>query len=338
MSSPRPPPLARLVAALVALVLLTGCAIVPAQVAARGSPEIAATSRRRSPRQRRRRPRQPVTRSRRISCGPGRARVASRWTSIDRNDHVRAVHRQLVRGRLDADDDQPHGARQARPVAAHPEGPVRPGARDEPVGGDADPAPRSTAGRSAWARRATARSWRCRPSPAPGRSGSPRARCASRASRSGCSSGVARMPGSCPGFKATADPAYTDDFDVTAVWIEDPWHGRVSRTWGGASRRTPWCSANRLSRRLRQVVEPSPAGVRPRRRATSSWRRSSRASVGGHRRLVAGGSARPPPDSRQRSRRATLSACASRPGTSTPSRRAWTPSSAGWSGPRRTCC
>ena len=34
------------------------------------------------------------------------------------------------------------------------------------------------------------------------------------------------------GFKATADPAYTDDFDVTAVWIEDPWFGRVSRTWG----------------------------------------------------------------------------------------------------------
>ena len=34
------------------------------------------------------------------------------------------------------------------------------------------------------------------------------------------------------GFKATADPAYTNDFDVTAVWIEDPWHGRVSRTWG----------------------------------------------------------------------------------------------------------
>jgi hypothetical protein len=34
------------------------------------------------------------------------------------------------------------------------------------------------------------------------------------------------------GFKATADPAYTDDFDVTAVWIEDPWYGRISRTWG----------------------------------------------------------------------------------------------------------
>lgn len=34
------------------------------------------------------------------------------------------------------------------------------------------------------------------------------------------------------GFKATADPALTDDFRVTHVWIEDPWAGRVSRTWG----------------------------------------------------------------------------------------------------------
>jgi hypothetical protein len=34
------------------------------------------------------------------------------------------------------------------------------------------------------------------------------------------------------GFRATADPAYTDDFRVTAVWVEDPWHGRVSALWG----------------------------------------------------------------------------------------------------------
>ena len=34
------------------------------------------------------------------------------------------------------------------------------------------------------------------------------------------------------GFKATADPAYTDDFAVTAAWIEDPWYGRTDRTWG----------------------------------------------------------------------------------------------------------
>ena len=34
------------------------------------------------------------------------------------------------------------------------------------------------------------------------------------------------------GFKATADPAWTDDFAVTAVWVEDPWFGRNDRTWG----------------------------------------------------------------------------------------------------------
>jgi hypothetical protein len=34
------------------------------------------------------------------------------------------------------------------------------------------------------------------------------------------------------GFKATADPLLTDDYTVTHVWIEDPWAGRVSRTWG----------------------------------------------------------------------------------------------------------
>ncbi len=34
------------------------------------------------------------------------------------------------------------------------------------------------------------------------------------------------------GFKASADPAYTDDFRVSHVWIEDPWSGRVSSIWG----------------------------------------------------------------------------------------------------------
>jgi hypothetical protein len=34
------------------------------------------------------------------------------------------------------------------------------------------------------------------------------------------------------GFRATADPAYTDDFEVTHVYIEDPWAGRSSPAWG----------------------------------------------------------------------------------------------------------
>ena len=34
------------------------------------------------------------------------------------------------------------------------------------------------------------------------------------------------------GFRATADPAYTDKFEVTHVYIEDPWAGRTSPGWG----------------------------------------------------------------------------------------------------------
>jgi len=34
------------------------------------------------------------------------------------------------------------------------------------------------------------------------------------------------------GFTATADPAVTDDFRITSVWVQDPWYPRVSSTWG----------------------------------------------------------------------------------------------------------
>ncbi len=36
------------------------------------------------------------------------------------------------------------------------------------------------------------------------------------------------------GFVATADPAYTDDFKVTKVFIEDPWYPDVSAIWGAS--------------------------------------------------------------------------------------------------------
>ncbi len=36
------------------------------------------------------------------------------------------------------------------------------------------------------------------------------------------------------GFRATADPALTDDFRVTAVRIEDVWYPRVSSIWGAS--------------------------------------------------------------------------------------------------------
>ena len=63
------------------------------------------------------------------------------------------------------------------------------------------------------------------------------------------------------GFKATADPALTDDFTVTHVWVEDPWAGRVSRTWGPGLDPHTLLTAQELGRA--HVVDHSvPAGPR----------------------------------------------------------------------------
>jgi hypothetical protein len=34
------------------------------------------------------------------------------------------------------------------------------------------------------------------------------------------------------GFTATADPALTDDYKVTGLWVSDPWYPRISSIWG----------------------------------------------------------------------------------------------------------
>jgi hypothetical protein len=49
------------------------------------------------------------------------------------------------------------------------------------------------------------------------------------------------------GFRATADPAYTDDFEVTHVYIEDPWAGRRSPVWGQGLRAHSLVRVSRLS-------------------------------------------------------------------------------------------
>lgn len=49
------------------------------------------------------------------------------------------------------------------------------------------------------------------------------------------------------GFRATADPAYTDDFEVTHVYIEDPWAGRRSPTWGPGLKAHSLVRVSRLS-------------------------------------------------------------------------------------------
>jgi hypothetical protein len=34
------------------------------------------------------------------------------------------------------------------------------------------------------------------------------------------------------GFETTADPATSDDWKVTAIWVSDPWYPRISSIWG----------------------------------------------------------------------------------------------------------
>ncbi len=36
------------------------------------------------------------------------------------------------------------------------------------------------------------------------------------------------------GFETTADPATTDDWKVTAIWVSDPWYPRISSIWGAS--------------------------------------------------------------------------------------------------------
>lgn len=82
------------------------------------------------------------------------------------------------------------------------------------------------------------------------------------------------------GFRATADPAMTDDFQVTSVSVADPWYPRTSRTWGPSpkpgSRLSPrvlaqdfvalnssWRSGHggRWLLVLPQVAHPAPSGA-----------------------------------------------------------------------------
>jgi hypothetical protein len=84
------------------------------------------------------------------------------------------------------------------------------------------------------------------------------------------------------GFRATADPALTNDFTVTSVSVADPWYPRNSRTWGPSpkpgSRLSPgtlsqdfvalnssWRSGHggRWLLVLPQVAHPAPSGALP---------------------------------------------------------------------------
>ena len=48
------------------------------------------------------------------------------------------------------------------------------------------------------------------------------------------------------GFQATADPAITKDFEVTAVYIEDVWYPYVSSIWGASRKPNTLVPVSRL--------------------------------------------------------------------------------------------
>jgi hypothetical protein len=49
------------------------------------------------------------------------------------------------------------------------------------------------------------------------------------------------------GFTATHDPAVTDDYTVTGLWISDPWYPRISSIWGPSRRPNQRVAPGKLS-------------------------------------------------------------------------------------------
>jgi len=58
------------------------------------------------------------------------------------------------------------------------------------------------------------------------------------------------------GFEATADPALTDDFEVTGVWIQDVWWPRVSTIWGESPEPNSLIAMDDLGEDLRRYRRP----------------------------------------------------------------------------------
>jgi hypothetical protein len=50
------------------------------------------------------------------------------------------------------------------------------------------------------------------------------------------------------GFTSIGDPAKTDTFKVTGVFVEDPWYPRISRTYGRGQAPDTYLSTNALAR------------------------------------------------------------------------------------------
>jgi hypothetical protein len=58
------------------------------------------------------------------------------------------------------------------------------------------------------------------------------------------------------GFVSTADPALTNDFEVTKVWVQDPWYPRTSSVWGRSRGPNTQVSAQVLRQDFKRYGRP----------------------------------------------------------------------------------
>jgi hypothetical protein len=59
------------------------------------------------------------------------------------------------------------------------------------------------------------------------------------------------------GFETTADPAVTDDYRVTGLWVSDPWYPRVSSIWGPSRKPNQRISVKQLREDYLQWRRPT---------------------------------------------------------------------------------
>ncbi|MGK2851455.1 MAG: hypothetical protein ACSLFN_11155, partial [Candidatus Limnocylindrales bacterium] len=59
------------------------------------------------------------------------------------------------------------------------------------------------------------------------------------------------------GFTASADPAVTDDFAITGLWVSDPWYPRVSSIWGPSRKPNQRITVKQLREDYRKWRRPT---------------------------------------------------------------------------------
>jgi hypothetical protein len=59
------------------------------------------------------------------------------------------------------------------------------------------------------------------------------------------------------GFETTADPATTDDYEVTGLWVSDPWYPRISSIWGASRKPNQRITVKQLREDYRKWRRPT---------------------------------------------------------------------------------